>query len=100
MTSTAVTSTVATETRFDPAAVVDLAEAVDRDGLDAHAATLFALAERAVSAGVSPVLVDVMLGTREPYVARVRAFTRIGLAVANPRRTRVPAPVDGVLVAA
>lgn len=79
------TSSFAPETRFDAAAVVDLAEVVDRDGLDAHAATLFALAERASQAGVSPVLVDVMLGTSEPYVARVRAFTRVGAAVAGAR---------------
>lgn len=84
MTSTLTSSPTATapETRFDDAAVVALAEAVDRDGLDAHAATLFALAERAPVAGVSPVLVDVMLGTDEPYVARLRAFTRVGMAVA------------------
>lgn len=84
MTTTFITAPTSTspETRFDSAAVVDLAEAVDRDGLDAHAATLFALAERAPGAGVSPVLVDVMLGTDEPYVARLRAFTRVGMAVA------------------
>lgn len=97
MTST-LTSASTPETRFDAAAVVDLAEVVDRDGLDAHAATLFALAERASEAGVSPVLVDVMLGTGEPYVARLRAFTRVGVAVAAARGPRVLG--DGALVAA
>lgn len=67
--------------RFDNAGVIDLAEAVDRDGLDTHAATLFALAERASDLGVSRVLVDVMLSTDEPYVARVRAFTLLTGAV-------------------
>lgn len=89
----------ATEPRFDNAAVVDLAEVVDRDGLDAHLDTLAALARRASLSGVSPVLVDVMLGTSEPYVARLRAFVRVGAAVADPRRARV-SPGAGSLLAA
>lgn len=82
--------------RFDTKAVIDLAEAVDTDGLDAHAATLFALAEQASDLGVSRVLADVMLATDEPYVARVRAFTLLSGAVANravrarSRRLQVP----------
>ena len=100
MTSTDITRTAAAPTRFDSAALVDLAEVVDRDGLDAHAATLFALAERASQVGVSPVLVDVMLGAGEPSVARLRAFARVGSAVANPRRTRTTTRVAGTLVAA
>lgn len=69
--------------RFDTAAVIDLAEVVDRDGLDVHTATLFDLAQRASELGVSRVLMDVMLSADEPYVARVRAFTLLSGAVAN-----------------
>lgn len=69
--------------RFDTAAVIDLAEVVDRDGLDAHPATLFALAEQAADLGVSRVLTDVMLSHDEPYVARVRAFVLLSGAIAN-----------------
>lgn len=69
--------------RFSTAAVIDLAEVVDRDGLDVHTATLFELAQRASELGVSPVLLDVMLSHDEPYVARVRAFTLLSAAVAN-----------------
>ena len=69
--------------RFDTAAVIDLAEVVDRDGLDAHAATLFALAEQASDLGLSRVLTDVMLSHDEPYVARVRAFVLLSGAIAN-----------------
>jgi hypothetical protein len=76
--------------RFDTAAVIDLAEAVDRDGLDAHAATLFALAEQGTAMGLSSVLSDVMLSTEEPYVARVRAFVILSGAVANRRGRAVP----------
>ena len=97
--STATDATVGS-TRFDAASVVALAEVVDRDGLDAHAATLFALAQRASATGVSPVLVDVMLGTGEPYVARLRAFTRVGAAVASPRQHRTAVLAAGRLVAA
>lgn len=68
---------------FTPAAVTDLAEAVERDGLDAHAATLFALADRAAVVGVRPVVVDVMLDATEPFVARLRAFTITAAAVAH-----------------
>lgn len=94
------TETTRTTTRFDASDLADLGEFVDRDGLDAHAATLFALAERASQVGVSPVLVDVMLGTGEPSVARLRAFARVGSSVANPRRTRTTTQVAGTLVAA
>jgi|GEM_PF-4650080 len=69
--------------RFDTQAVIDLAEAVDHDGLDTHTSSLFALAERAAELGVSPVLQQVMLSLDEPYVARVRAFILMGGAVAN-----------------
>lgn len=86
--------------RFDGDAVAALAEVVDRDGLDAHAATLFALAERASLVGVSPVLVDVMLGAGEPYVARMRAFTRVGMAVASARAPRTASRAAHALVAA
>jgi len=82
VTTTSRTSSGVAPARFDTATLVELAEAVERDGLDAHAATLFALAERAGETGVSRVLVDVMLGVGEPYVARLRAFTRVGVAVA------------------
>ncbi|MFC5380727.1 hypothetical protein [Aquipuribacter nitratireducens] len=68
---------------FTPAAVTDLAEAVERDGLDAHAATLFALADRAAVVGVRPVVVGVMLDATEPVVARLRAFTLVAAAVAH-----------------
>lgn len=85
---------------FDAASVVALAEVVDRDGLDAHAATLTALAQRASASGVSPVLLDVMLGTGEPYVARLRAFTRVGAAVVSRRRPRTAGLAAGRLVAA
>ena len=67
--------------RFDYAAVIDLAEVVDRDGLDAHTTSISALAERGADLGVSRVLADVMLSTEEPYVARVRAFTLLTGAV-------------------
>jgi len=100
MTRTETTRTAATPTRSDASDLVDLAEVVDRDGLDAHAARLSALAERASQVGVSPVLVDVMLGTGEPSVARLRAFARVGSAVANPRRTRTTTRVAAALVAA
>ena len=100
MTHITATRIAATPTRFDTSDLVDLAEVVARDGIDAHAATLFALAERASQVGVSPVLVDIMLGTGEPYVARLRAFARVGSAVANPRRTRATTRVAGTLVAA
>ncbi len=97
MTSTLVTPILTTTTtRFDAPAVVDLAEAVERDGLDAHTATLSALATEASAAGVSPVLVDVMLGTDEPYVARLRAFVRVGLAAAR----HLSRPTSGELLAA
>lgn len=89
--------------RFDTKAVIDLAEAVDRDGLDLHATTLFALAEQASDIGVSRVLRQVMLDTDEPYVARVRAFTLMSGAVANRGvRTQLAArrPVAPVAVAA
>lgn len=69
--------------RFDTAAVIDLAEVVERDGLDAHASTLFALADRASAVGVSPVLVGVMLSAHEPAVARMRAFGMVAAAVAS-----------------
>lgn len=95
-----VPSTPAAGPLFDSAAVVALAEAVDRDGLDAHAATLFALSERASEAGVSPVLVDVMLGAGEPYVARLRAFVRVGQAVVAARLPRVAPQSTARLVAA
>ncbi|WP_380166766.1 hypothetical protein [Jannaschia sp. R86511] len=83
--------------RFDTKAVIDLAEVVDRDGLDAHAATLFALAEQASFAGVSPVLQQVMLSQDEPYVARVRAFVLMSRAVVNRGGRRVR-PADRTLV--
>jgi len=85
-------TTTATEDRFSRAGLVDLAEAVERDGLDVHAATLFALAERADLVGVTRVLVDVMLGTGEPEVARLRAFTRVAVAVADARRPDAASP--------
>lgn len=69
--------------RFDTQAVIDLAEAVDHDGLDTHAPSLSALAQQASELGVSPVLQQVMLSADEPYVARVRAFTLMSGAVAN-----------------
>ena len=93
------TGAATTGRRFDSAAVVDLAEAVDRDGLDVHAATLSALAERASATGVSPVLVDVMLGADEPYVARLRAFVRVGQAVVAGPRLRVQPQAPGSLAA-
>jgi hypothetical protein len=68
---------------FTPATVTDLAEAVERDGLDAHASTLFALADRAGVVGVRPVVVDVMLDATQPVVARLRAFTITAAAVAH-----------------
>ncbi|WP_336922930.1 hypothetical protein [Aquipuribacter sp. SD81] len=70
-------------TAFTGTAVTDLAEAVERDGLDAHAATLFALADRATAVGVRPVVLDVMLDAGEPAVARLRAFTLTAAAVAH-----------------
>lgn len=69
--------------RFDTAAVIDLAQVVERDGLDAHASTLFALADRATSLGVSDVVISVMLGSEEPFAARLRAFTLVAAAVAH-----------------
>lgn len=69
--------------RFDTAALIDLAEVVDRDGLDAHAATVSALADQAADLGVSRVLIDVMVSSEEPYVARVRAFVLLSSAVAR-----------------
>ena len=86
--------------RFDSSTLVALAEVVDRDGLDAHAATLSHLADCATQVGVSPVLVEVMLGAGEPPVARLRAFARVGSAVTDHRRTRTTASPVGVLVAA
>lgn len=86
--------------RFDVSGLIDLAEAVDRDGLDAHASTLFALAQRAAELGVDPVVPDVMLNSREPSAARLRAFTRLSAVVARrgssgaagtDRRVAVPA---------
>lgn len=71
--------------RLDIPGLVDLAEAVDRDGLEAHAASLFPLAQRALELGVHPVVPDVMLSSAEPYVARVRAFTRLSSVVARGR---------------
>lgn len=100
MTRTDTTRTDTTRTRFDASDLVDLAEVVDRDGLDPHTATLFALAERASQVGVSPVLVDIMLGTGEPSVARMRAFARVGSAVANPPRSRTTTSATATLVAA
>lgn len=85
---------------FDTAAVIDLAEAVQRDGLDAHGATLFALADEAAELGVSRVLVDVMLSTGEPPVARIRAFSLIGAAVAHRARSLRPARHAATPVAA
>jgi hypothetical protein len=99
LTSAPPTGAATTGRRFDSAAVVDLAEAVDRDGLDVHAATLSALAERASATGVSPVLVDVMLGAGEPYVARLRAFVRVGQAVVAGPRLLVQPPASGSLAA-
>lgn len=69
--------------RLDITGLIDLAEAVDRDGLDAHTSTLFALAQRALELGVSPVVPDVMLDSHEPSVARLRAFTRLSAVVAR-----------------
>lgn len=80
--------------RFDTAAVIDLAEVVERDGLDAHAATLFCLADQAAELGVSPVLVQVMLGSQEPAVARARAFSRVAAMVAHRNATAVTAQTD------
>lgn len=86
--------------RFDTAAVIDLAEAVQRDGLDAHGATLFALADQAAIKGVSRVLVDVMLSAQEPGVARIRAFTLVAAAVAHRAGSLRPAHRDATPVAA
>lgn len=68
---------------FDTAAIIDLAEVVHRDGLDAHAATLFVLADQANAVGVSEVVVAVMLDATEPGAARLRAFTIAAAAVAH-----------------
>ncbi len=69
--------------QYDTATLIDLAEAVDTDGLDAHVAALFQLADQAVEAGVHPVVPQVMLDVTEPWVARVRAFTKASSAVSR-----------------
>lgn len=69
--------------RFDTTSITDLAELVVRDGLDAHPADMFALADRASTLGVSDVLLSVMLSAQEPSVARERAFNRVASVVAH-----------------
>ncbi len=66
-----------------------LARRVAESGLTAVTPSdLDLLAAVAESAGVSPVLSDVLVDPAEPLVVRERAFSLISCAVSGPLRTR------------
>ncbi len=59
--------------------VIQLGEVIARHGIRAAGVELLLLAHDARDAGVSPVLIDVMVDEDAPDVARARAFVLVGL---------------------
>ena len=55
----------------------ELARRVDAHGFDRCEESVGELAGLARAGGVSPVLIDVLTGTGEPAVARMRALARV-----------------------
>jgi hypothetical protein len=72
----------------------DLARRVATHGVDTDRGAVSSLVRQARRAGIDPVLTDIVVDPREPYVARQRAFGEIvtGLARARRDRTRSAEP--------
>jgi len=72
----------------------DLALRVATHGVDSERRAVSTLVRQARRAGLDPVLSDVVVDPREPYVARQRAFGEIvtGLTRARRDRTRSAQP--------
>lgn len=68
-----------------------LGERIARSGFAGVDADLAAVASMARGVDVSPVLIDVMLGSTEPTPARVRAFGRIACDLLTRTQERVAA---------
>lgn len=77
-----------------PSELRGLLDLAGRDGIAAHEAALGPLAAAARASALSPVLVDVLLDTGAPPVARERALGRIvrGLLHRTPRHAATDAP--------
>jgi hypothetical protein len=60
-----------------PSSLDDLARAIAVEGIGAHTPELSGVAGAARQAGISPVLVEVLLDEHAPAVARERAFGMI-----------------------
>jgi hypothetical protein len=62
---------------------LELAEAVARDGVEAHLGAVCSLAMTARDLGVADVLVGIVVDEAAPAVARERAFGRLLVALAR-----------------
>ncbi|MFY9331814.1 MAG: hypothetical protein WAO41_09090 [Candidatus Nanopelagicales bacterium] len=78
-------------------ALQGLGQRVAESGITLNRADLGALASAAGSAGISPVLIDVMLDDTQPEVARLRAFERVSCALS--RWTYQPTRADVAIAA-
>ncbi len=70
----------------------DLALRVATHGVDSERGAVGRLVRRATELGVDPVLTDVVVDPREPWVARQRAFGELLTFLS--RRPTVPAPTS------
>ena len=66
----------------------DLALRVATHGVDSERGAVSTLVRQARRAGLDPVLTDIVVDPREPYVARQRAFGEIVTALTRVRRDR------------
>ena len=66
----------------------DLALRVATHGVDSERGAVSTLVRQARHAGLDPVLADIVVDPREPFVARQRAFGEILAGLARARRDR------------
>lgn len=66
-------------TRTQVQRIIELGEVIARQGISSAGVDLLLLAHDARDAGVSPVLIDVLIDEQAPEVARARAFVLVGL---------------------
>jgi hypothetical protein len=69
-----------------------LAQEIESHGLVGHESAIDAVCRAARTAGLSPVLIDVLADPHQPEVARVRAF---GMLTARLAGARAPIPARG-----
>lgn len=72
----------------------DLAFRVAAEGVDSDRSAVTAVVRRAARLGASPVLADIVIDPREPFVARQRAFGELLAFLGRDHRDQ-PAPQEG-----